>query len=117
MAATVYSPDAYLHYSPLPLNQSASYRNFLCKLGFKQEEVELGANHELIKDLRTYLEGTEYFYLRKCDNPAAFKTLVFEFLEEHGPKYWDHSKRQHLEEKEPSKGYLYPRDVKRDESA
>ena len=94
-----------------------SYRHCLYKLGFKPEEVELGVENRLIKDLRACLEGTEYFYLRECDNPAAFKTLVLEFLEETGPRYWGHSKRQLLEEKEPSKGYLYPRDIQRGKTA
>lgn len=116
---TVDSPDAYLHYSPLPPDPTlfGNYRGCLYKLGFKQEEAERGVNHELIKDLKAYLEGTAYFYLRKCDNPAAFKTLVLEFLEKHGPRYWGHSQRQHLEEKEPCKGYVYPRDAQRGESA
>ena len=116
---TVYSPDAYLYYSPRPPNPTpfGNYTECLYKLGFKQEEAEMGANHELIKDLKAYLEGTAYFYLRKYDNPAAFETLVLEFLEKHGPRYWGHSQRQRLEEKEPCKGYLYPRDVQRGESA
>lgn len=115
------SPDAYLHYSPLPPNSSANdkvnYIKCLYKLGFKQEQAELGYYHEMIMDLRAYLEGTAYFYLRRSDNPAAFKTLVLEFLEEYGPKYWGHSQRQRLEEVEPCKGYLYPRDIQRGESA
>lgn len=118
---TVHSSDAYLHYSPLPPKTSVksrnNYKRCLYKLGFKQEQAELGFHHDLIADLRGYLEGTSYIYLRKCDNPAAFKTLVLEFLEEHGPVYWGHSERHRLEEEEPYKGYLYPRDVQRGESA
>ena len=115
---TVYPPDKYLHYSPLPPNPVlfVNYRVCLYKLGFKQEEAEIGVNHSLILDLKAFLEGTEYFYLRKCDNSAAFRTLVLEFLEKHGPRYWGHSQRQHLEEKEPCKGFLYPRDVHRGQS-
>ena len=114
---TVHPSDAYHYYSPLPPKLSgSSYRNYLYKLGFKPEQAELGFNHRLIKDLKVYLEGNEYFHLRKCDNPAAFRTLVLEFLEEQGPRYWGHSKRQHLDEEDPSKGYLYPRDVQRGES-
>ena len=112
----MHSPDAYLYYSPLPPNPCANYKNRLYKLGFKQEEAELGFNHGLVKDLRAYLVGTAYFYLRKCDNPAAFKTLVLEFLKKHGSTYWGHSQRHHLEEKEACKGYLYPRDVQRGDS-
>ena len=118
---TANSPNAYLHYSPLPPNPSAkdkgNYTKCLYKLGFKQEQAELGPYHELIKDLRAYLEGTAYFYLRKGDNPAAFKTLVLEFLGDYGAKYWGQSQRQRLEEEKPCKGYLYPRDVQRGESA
>ena len=122
---TALSPDAYLHYSPLPPNpcpnylgnHQGSYKKYLYRLGFKEEQAELGSRHELITDLRAYLEGTAYFYLRKSLNPAAFKTLILEFLEKYGPKYWGHSQRQRLEEEEPCKGYLYPRDVQRGESA
>ena len=122
---TASSPDAYLHYSPLPPKSCANYKGkhkgnykqHLYRLGFKEEQAELGPHHELIIDLRPYLEGTAYFYLRKSNNPAAFKTLVLEFLEEYGPKYWGRSQRQRLEEEEPCKGYLYPRDVQRGESA
>ena len=114
---TVYFPDTFL-YSPLtPPTISGNYRICLYKLGFKYEKAELGANHNLIKKLKAYLEGTEYFYLRKCDNPAAFRTLVLEFLKEQGPKYWGPTDRRHLEEQDPSKGYLYPRDVERGESS
>lgn len=94
-----------------------SYRHCLERLGFKPEEVELGVNNILIKDLRAYLQGTEYFYLRECDNPAAFKILVLEFLEEFGPRYWGRSNRQRLAEKEPTKGFLYPRDIQRGKTA
>ena len=104
---TVYSPPT----------SSGNYKIYLYNLGFKQEQAELGASHSLIKELRAYLEGTEYFYLRKCDNPAALRTLVLEFLEEQGPKYWGPSNREHLQEEAPSKGYLYPRDVQRGESS
>ena len=108
-------PDAYLHYLPLPPYpiQLCNYKVCLYKLGFKQEEAEMGVNHELVLDLKAFLEGTAYFYLRQCDNPAAFKTLMLEFLKERGSRYWGQSQRQHLEEKDPYKGFLYPRDVQR----
>lgn len=114
---TVYSPDTYLDYSPFRLESPRNYEICLYRLGFKQKEAESGTHNELIKNLRAYLEGTEYFCLRKVDNPAAFRTLVLEFLKESGPRYWGPSNRQHLEEEDPSKGYLYPRDVQRGESS
>ena len=100
-----------------PLISAGNYKIYLYKLGFKQEQAELGAIHSLIKALRVYLEGIDYFCLRKGDNPAAFRTLVLEFLKEQGPRYWGPSNRQHLEEEDPSKGYLYPRDVQCGESS
>ena len=114
---TAYFADTYRDYSPSAPKSSRNYETFLHRLGFKQEEAALGTHHELVKALRAFLEGTQYFCLGKLDNPAAFRTLVLEFLEEEGPRYWGPSNRQHLEEEEPSRGYLYPRDVQRGESS
>ena len=60
-----------------------------------------------------HIGDTEYRFLKKAYNEIAFDTLVDEFLDKHGETYWGEGNRNHLEEMDPLKGFLYPRDVLR----
>lgn len=54
-------------------------------------------------------------FLRYRDNVMVFDALVAKFLKLHGPTYWgpQPSKRSHLKEMDPNKGFLCPRDAQR----
>ncbi|MCJ1242878.1 hypothetical protein MMC30_000074 [Trapelia coarctata] len=54
--------------------------------------------------------------LRKEDNPPAFDALVQGFLTAYGSVYWGSWSRDHLVVSDPSKGFLHPRDSRRENS-
>ena len=55
-------------------------------------------------------------YLRQADNEVAFHATILAFLQEHGAVYWGDTERGHLQVLETWKGFLYPRDSRRESS-
>ncbi|MCJ1437563.1 hypothetical protein MMC27_006950 [Xylographa pallens] len=112
---------AYLDYEPKPFLHTDSkiycYRTYLDKLGFNiwDDPVALEARLQFIRDLKAHVCVPETTYLRKDDNPAAFNALIFGFFGRYGDRYWGVG-REHLAEKDPLKGFLYPRDALRENS-
>jgi hypothetical protein len=106
-----YAPGTYQSSSP-------STKTFLDKLGFKPKSVKAAADarHRFEKDIRAYVCTPIWQYLRKEDNAPAFSALINGFLEKHGTYYWGMENRDHLAEPDPSKGYLCPRDYRREDS-
>ena len=115
------SGSTYLEYSPKPSlhgdSKNYCYRTYLDRLGFDtwDDPVALETRLQFIRDLKAHVCVPETTYLRKEDNPAAFNALVFGFFEKHGDRYWG-MERGHLAEKDPLKGFLYPRDALRENS-
>ncbi|MCJ1414318.1 hypothetical protein MMC32_000644 [Xylographa parallela] len=112
---------AYLDYEPKPFLHTDSknycYRTYLDRLGFNiwDDPVALEARLQFIRDLKAHVCVPETTYLRKDDNPAAFNALIFGFFGRYGDRYWG-MEREHLAEKDPLKGFLYPRDALRENS-
>ncbi|MCJ1404676.1 hypothetical protein MMC11_007902 [Xylographa trunciseda] len=114
-------PPAFLDYEPKPFLpedlKNYCYRTYLDRLGFKKwddpdaNEVRL----QFIRDLKAHVYVPETTYLCKEDNPPAFHALIFGFFEKYGERYWGRE-REHLAEKDPVKGFLYPRDALREDS-
>ncbi|MCJ1479059.1 hypothetical protein MMC13_007743 [Lambiella insularis] len=113
---------AYLDYNPSPFDKAdarrQNYKSYLDRLGFDHWDIEIAleARLQFIGDLRAHLCVPETVHLRKSDNPAAFHALINGFLLEHGTKYFGETERDHLAEKDPQKGFLYPRDAQRENS-
>ncbi|MCJ1380304.1 hypothetical protein MMC17_003407 [Xylographa soralifera] len=112
---------AYLSYEPKPFLHTDSknhcYRTYLDRLGFNtwDDPIALEARLQFIRDLKAHVCVPETTYLRKDDNPAAFNALIFGFVGKYGDRYWG-MEREHLAEKDPLKGFLYPRDALRENS-
>lgn len=113
---------AYLDYEPRTFikgdTKHFTYRSCFDRLGFDHwdNETALEARLQFIRDLRAHLCVPETRCLRRKDNPAAFRALILGFLEKHGQMYFGKANRAHLAEKDPRKGFLYPRDAQRDGS-
>ncbi|MCJ1394070.1 hypothetical protein MMC18_006948 [Xylographa bjoerkii] len=111
----------YLEYEPKPFLHADSknycYRTYLDRLGFNtwDDPIALEARLQFIRDLKSHVCVPETTYLRKEDNPPAFNALIFGFFEKYGDRYWG-MERKHLAEKDPLKGFLYPRDALRENS-
>ena len=112
---------AYFDYEPKPLlhvdSKNYCYRTYLDRLGFNtwDNPIALEARLQFIRDLKAHVCVPETTYLRKDDNPAAFNALIFGFFGRYGDRYWG-VERDHLAEKDPLKGFLYPRDALRENS-
>ena len=106
--------DCFLTYSPRSsAPKEGSYTYFLDCLGFKTNSKR---RDQLIMQIRGHVDPSLYRFLRRSDNPKAFKTMVDEFLNLHGRRFWGPTDRRHLQQPDASKGFLYPRDTERPKS-
>ena len=108
----------FLDYAPQSRVPKKNYIKFLDELGFKTEDEAaadelLRTRDEFIRDFKHHVDSSHYKFLIKQDNEKAFDTMVGEFLSKYGAIYWGSSKRDHLTEMNPIKGFLYPRDAER----
>lgn len=111
----------FLNYAPPARALGTTYTNFLDELGFEAENEAAAGNPvntrlAFISDLRDHVDSSYSKYLRKRDNEKAFEKMIEDFLSKHGAIYWGPSQRDHLTEKNPLKGFLYPRDAERKDS-
>ena len=110
------APPSYLDYAPRGGPKTGSYEACLNKLGFLPENhnsLPLNKRGKLIQALREHTLEPKCTYLMKEDNEAAFNSLVDGFLHKYGSEFWGPGNRNHLVEKDPSHGFLYPRDAQR----
>ena len=70
---------------------------------------------KLKKTIDNYVAHAGYNFLRNEDHEVVFSALVAKFLKLHGPTFWGRqpSKRSHLKEMDPKKGFQCPRDAER----
>lgn len=93
-----------------------NYDHCLDLLGFGIGEDAYYMRTTFIENLGNYVKSFGFEHIRKTGNKQAYEMMIKRFLSEHGTTYWGSSKRVHLVEKDPSKGFLYPRDTERKNS-
>jgi len=103
----------YLTYTPISTGPANTYEGCFRKLGFKIELSTVKIRDNFKRDLKYHVDDSDLKYLREGDNVQAFKTMTAEFLNQHGLEYWGPSQRGHLQEQDPQKGFLCPRDANR----
>ena len=109
----------YLEYAPTSGRMYGSYESCLDKLGFlpvTHSKLARDMRNELVIAFKQYTHDPIRAFLQKKDNEAAFRALITAFLKESGPKFWGNRNRDHLEERDSSCGFLYPRDAHREGS-
>ena len=114
-AALQISEPAYLHYAPAAVFLR-NYANHFDALGFRPEAYTSRIRKDFLKDMKLHVDDNEHGFLRIRDNYPAHKAMVREFITEHGMTYWGAHQRDHLEEKDITKGFWYPRDADREGS-
>lgn len=109
---------AYLHYAPAvaALRVTRKYPNYFDALGFRPEAYTSIIREEFLNDMKLHVDDNEHKFLRIHENATAHNNMVREFLTEHGNTYWGAFNRDHLEEKDVTKGFCYPRDADREGS-
>lgn len=117
-AAFRVSEPAYLHYAPaaVALRVTRKYPNYFDALGFRPEAYTFRIREGFLKAMKLHVDDNEHAFLRIHDNEPAHKAVVREFITEHGMTYWGSLHRDHLEEKDVTKGFWYPRDADREGS-
>lgn len=118
LSSSQISEPAYLHYAPAvaALRVTRKYPNYLDALGFRPEEYTSRIRKDFLKDMKLHVDDSDHGFLRIHENKAAHKAMVREFLTEHGKTYWGDFHRDHLEEKDVTMGFWYPRDADREGS-
>ncbi len=102
----------FLDYAPQAGNRVYNYDHYLDWLGFGTGEDAHYMRTTFTENLRNYVKSSGFEHIRKTGNKQAYKMMIKRFLSEHGTTYWGSLERVHLVEKDPSKGFLYPRDTK-----
>ena len=105
-----------MSYAPTPRTSSKSHQSqseYFEKLGFKLDDESKDKRHAFLVNMKDHVRHRSHRFLQRRANPEAFQNVVSEFLTEYGPVYWGDSKRDHLQEPNSLKGFLYPRDAKR----
>ena len=108
--------DSYLSYVPSASSTSSSFKHFFEKLGFRTDDQTQKIRDTFIANMDNHVQHRNHRFLLKAKNPRAYKVIVSEFLAEYGSVYWGSSERDHLEEPNPLKGFLCPRDATRAKS-
>ena len=108
----------FLKYAPRGRDSRPNYTNFLDNLGFERTDPAIQAQayqyrNEFIADVKHHVSLSNLRCLCRDDDVLAFEKMISDFLSKYGSKYWGPSKRDHLAEKDSSKGFLYPRDAER----
>ena len=103
----------YQEYVPRYQGPARSFTTCFQKLGFKIDPGSELKRENFIAAMKKQVDSSDLKYLRPTDNEVAFSVMVDEFLVQHGRYYWGVHNRDHLEEEDSSKGYLYPRDADR----
>lgn len=103
----------WLNYSPQGA-EGKGYNSFLGELGFHTSKTHKRV--EFVKDFTAHVDFNTFRYARQSENKVEFHKMVLAFLTKHGAKYWGAAERGHLDEADPNKGYLYPRDAQRSPS-
>ena len=109
----------YLFYSPMSSTSSASFtqENYFDLLGFKPAGSGFpDMRDRLASDTNLCLRSTHDTFLNKVLTKDTLKVAVSAFLEKYGRIYWGIDNRDHLQEPDISKGFLYPRDAQREDS-
>ncbi|KAL6715808.1 hypothetical protein ACLMJK_006769 [Lecanora helva] len=105
--------QASQEYIPKSSGPLKSYKACLLKVGFSLSDTTKEKQAGFISALKNHVDHSGHKYLKPKDNAPAFNTMVDEFLAKHGEEYWGLSDREHLAEKDVSKGFLYLRDAVR----
>lgn len=119
--STLTTAMEFLTYAPQARNRKTNNHNYLDQLGFEKgseaaEDEAFLTRAAFVKDLRNHVKSSDFEYLLKVDNEQAFEMMIKGFLLKYGTTYWGASKRSHLVEKDPAKGFLCPRDAERKDS-
>ena len=100
-------------YVPSYKGRANTFTGCFRRLGFKIDYSSELKRENFVAAMKGQVDNSDLRYLRPTDNEAAFSVMVDEFLVQHGEHYWGVHDRDHLEEEDISKGYLYPRDAHR----
>ena len=103
-----------MKYSPERIDEGDSYDTFLDELGFLSGSLD--QRIKFMDDFTNHVDYTTFRYARQSGNEREFNKMVLAFLSKYGAKYWGPIERRHLRERDPEKGYLYPRDALRSHS-
>ena len=120
------SPDAteFLEYKPRARTQRGShYEGYLDKLGFGFDSKATEMRHKCIENVKAHFllwkrksEVESENLLFSTDPKSPFQKMVMDFLEKFGSEYWGFDKRDHLDRRDPSEGFLCSRDTTRKDS-
>ena len=113
-AGTSVREAPWMKYSPERIDARDSYDTFLDELGFLSSNLD--QRTKFVVDLTDHVDYSTFRYARQSENEREFKKMVLAFLDKCGAKYWGPVQRRHLQEPDPYKGYLYPRDALRQDS-
>lgn len=106
----------FLDYAPQARTRAYNYDHYLDRLGFGTGEDAHYMRTMFKENLRNYVRSFGFEHIPKKGNEQAYEMMIKRFFSEHGNTYWGSSKRVHLVEQDPSKGFLYPRDTERQNS-
>lgn len=113
---TTHPSHSYLSYEPKPSIKGHCPNHFFDKIGFKSADASAQMRIAFIADMTTHFKSRSHKNLTRTKDPKAFKIVVSEFLAEFGSSYWGDSERDHLQESDPLKAFLCPRDARRENS-
>lgn len=80
-------------------------------LGFRNEKEETGMRKNFLKDLNGHVKEREQQHLHSQSDPVPFDAMIAAFMDQYGNKYFGPTDRGHLQERDPEKGNLWPRDA------
>ena len=113
-AGTSVREAPWMKYSPERIDPGDSYDTFLDELGFLSSSLD--QRIKFVEDFTHHVDYSIFRYARSSQNGREFNKMVLAFLDKCGAKYWGPAQRRHLQEPDPDKGYLYPRDGLRQHS-
>lgn len=104
----------WMTYRPERSTVGDSYNSFLDELGFTSKDAS--KRSAFVDQFKDYVDSSTFRYVRQHENEVQFKNMVLDFLRVFGLKYWGPNDRHHLQERDPAKGFLCPRDANRSSS-
>ena len=112
--ATTSEISAWMTYQPERSTAGDSYNNFLDELGFASNNAD--KRSDFVDHFKDHVDSSTFRYVRQYSNEVEFETMVLDFLRMYGLEYWGLNDRHHLQERDPNKGFLCPRDAQRSNS-